>query len=165
MISSSRSRLLVLIFNFGLSVLMVTSPSDAGSHVELLKGQTVYVPAYSHIYYGDKEQPFYLTFTLSVRNTDPDHPITIDSVEYYDTDGKLVKRYTKGPVNLGAMASIRYVVRETDKAGGSGANFIVRWRSDAKVTVPIVESIMISTQTQQGVSFTSRGQAIREDCE
>jgi hypothetical protein len=165
MISSSRRRVLALIFNLGLSVLMLTSPPDAGSHVKRLKGQTIYVPAYSHIYYGDKEQPFYLTVTLSIRNTDPDHPITIISVEYYDTEGKLIKRYTENAVRLGAMASTRYVVKESDKAGGSGANFIVRWQSDAKVTEPIVESIMISTQTQQGVSFTSRGQAIKEDYE
>jgi hypothetical protein len=41
----------------------------------------------------------------------------------------------------------------------------VRWKSEAKVTEPIVESIMISTKTQLGLSFTSRGQAIKEDCE
>jgi hypothetical protein len=165
MINSSRRRVVAMIFNFGLTVLMLTSPLNAGSHVKLLKGQTIYVPAYSHIYYGDTEQPFYLTVTLSIRNTDPDLPITIDSVEYYDTDGKLIKRYTENAVKLGAMASTRYVVKESDKTGGSGANFIVRWKSDAKVTEPITESIMISTQTQQGVSFTSRGQAIREDYE
>ncbi|MBR9985271.1 MAG: DUF3124 domain-containing protein [Desulfosarcina sp.] len=26
----------------------------------LFRGQTVYVPRYSHIYSGDREQPFYL---------------------------------------------------------------------------------------------------------
>lgn len=165
MISSGRRRVSALIFSLGLSVFMLIFSLEADAHVKLLKGQTIYVPAYSHIYYGDREQPFYLTVTLSVRNTDPDHPITIVSIEYYDTDGKLIKRYTEKAVKLGALASTRFVVKESDKAGGSGANFIVRWKSDAKVTEPIAESIMISTQTQQGVSFTSRGQAIKEDYE
>ena len=30
------------------------------------------------------------------------------------------------------------------------------------VYVPIIESVMIGTQTQQGISFTSRGQVIAE---
>ena len=30
------------------------------------KGQTVYVPVYSHIYSGDRELPFYLAATLSI---------------------------------------------------------------------------------------------------
>ena len=163
MVSSSRTRLvLALILNLGLFVFTLTFPLPAGSQTKLLKGQTIYVPAYSHIYHGDKEQPFYLTVTLSIRNTDPDHSITIVSVEYYDKDGKLIKRYNENEIKLGNLASTRYIVKESDKAGGSGANFIVKWKSDAKVTEPIVESIMISTQTQQGVSFTSRGQAIRE---
>jgi Protein of unknown function (DUF3124) len=163
MISSGRRGVVALILSLGLSVFALAFPLPAGSQVRLLKGQTVYVPAYSHVYYGDREQPFYLTVTLSIRNTDPDHPITIVSVEYYDTDGRLLQRYLDNEATLGAMASTRYVVKGSDKAGGSGANFIVRWKSGARVTEPIVESIMISTQAQQGVSFTSRGQAIRED--
>jgi hypothetical protein len=46
----------------------------------------------------------------------------------------------------------------------SGNNHFSRfsWKSLEKVTEPIVETIMISTRTQQGISFTSRGQAIQE---
>ena len=58
------------------------------------------------------------------------------------------------------MESLRYVIPESDKSGGSGANFIVEWKSDKYVNPPIVESVMIGTQTQQGISFTSRGRVI-----
>ncbi len=146
-----------------LLVLILAGPAASG--IRLLKGQTVYVPAYSHIYHGDREVPFYLTVTLSIRNTDPSQSITLVSVDYYDTDGKLIKSYMDKEVKLGPMASTRYVVQESDKSGGSGANFVVRWKSDSKVTEPIMESVMISTSTQQGISFTSRGQAIREEAE
>jgi hypothetical protein len=50
----------------------------AGADMRLFKGQTVYVPVYSHIYSGDREQPFYLAATLSIRNTDTKHAITLD---------------------------------------------------------------------------------------
>ena len=43
----------------------------------LSKGQAIYVPAYSHIYCGDRERPFLLAVTVSIRNTDPNQPIKI----------------------------------------------------------------------------------------
>ena len=136
--------------------------ADAASERILSKGQTVYVPVYSHIYSGDREHPFYLTATLSVRNTDRKHAITILSVDYYDSKGKLLKPYLENPVNLNPLATNRYIIKESDKSGGSGANFIVKWKSSVKVNAPIVESIMIGTKTQQGISFISRGRVIQE---
>lgn len=126
------------------------------------KGQTVYVPIYSHVYGGDREQRVLLTATVSIRNTDAVHAITVVSVDYYDSQGKLVRHYLQQPVALKAMASTRYVVGESDKIGGSGASFIVTWNSVVLVSRPIVESVMIGTKMQQGISFTSRGQVIEE---
>ena len=127
---------------------------------DLSKMQLVYVPAYSHIYSGNKERPFLLTVTLSIRNIDPNHSIKIVMVNYYETQGKLLKKYIDKPIILNPLESLRYVIPEKDKSGGSGANFMVDWQSDGFVNPPIIESIMIGTQSQQGVSFTSRGQKV-----
>jgi len=124
------------------------------------KGQLVYVPAYSHIYSGNRERPFLLTVTLSIRNIDPKHQIKITLVEYYETQGKLLKKFIDRPKTLKPLESLRYVIPERDTSGGSGANFMVEWQSDKFINPPIVESIMIGTQSQQGVSFTSRGREI-----
>lgn len=145
-----------------LAALLLCIADPAASVVKRLRGQTVYVPAYSHIYHGDKEAPFYLTVTLSIRNTDPAHPITVLSVQYFDTDGNLVGSYQETEKTLRPMGSVEYVVKESEKKGGSGANFVVKWKSDAKVTEPIIEAVMISTALQQGISFSSRGQAVEE---
>lgn len=126
----------------------------------LSRGQQIYVPAYSHIYHGSSERPFLLAVTVSIRNIDPAHAITITVVDYYETAGAHLKRYLESPVVLRPLESLRYVVPERDKSGGSGANFIVEWRSRAPVNPPIVETVMIGTQTQQGISFTSRGRVI-----
>ena len=148
-----------------LSIMILHGMVFAGSisaEVKRFRGQTVYVPAYSHIYTGNRELAFNLTINLSVRNTDPDRSITVTRVSYYDTQGKLVRRYLNEDKPLGPMASMRFIVKESDKSGGDGANFIVEWKSEEKVTEPIIEAVMISTASTQGVSFTSRGQAIRE---
>ncbi|MGD9824867.1 MAG: DUF3124 domain-containing protein [Desulfobacter sp.] len=121
----------------------------------LSKGQKVYVPAYSHIYTGNRQIPSLLTVTLSIRNTDMSHTIEVVFVDYYDTKGTLLKNYLLSPVFLKPLESIRYVVDYYDKAGGAGANFIVEWRSENAVNPPIMETIMIGSRS----SFTSRGQA------
>jgi Protein of unknown function (DUF3124) len=126
----------------------------------LSKGQTIYVPAYSHIYYGNRERPIFLTITLSIRNIDTDKEIKITLADYYETQGKLLKQFIKTPVVLKPLESLRYVIPESDKAGGSGANFIVKWQSDKLANPPLIESVMISTQSTQGISFTSRGREI-----
>lgn len=150
------SHLLIL-----LSVFIVShQPLYAGELSGLSYGQTIYVPAYSHIYSGNNERPFLLTVTLSIRNIDPSHKITIILADYYETQGTLLKKHIQTPVTLNPLESLRYVIPERDTTGGSGANFIVEWKADKPVNPPIVESIMIGTQTQQGISFTSRGREI-----
>ena len=85
------------------------------------------------------------------------------SSKHYETQGQLLKKYIKTPVILKPLESLRYVVPEKDESGGSGANFMVEWKADKPVNPPIVESIMIGTQSGQGVSFTSRGRVIIPD--
>jgi len=142
----------------------ILMPADLfAEEVPLSAGQTVYVPIYSHIYSGVKGRPFDLAATLSIRNTNLKHPITVLAVKYYDSDGKLVKDYLKEPTQLNALVSTRYIITEGDKTGGSGANFIVVWTSERNVNPPIIEAVMIGTHSGQGISFLSRGQVIRED--
>jgi len=141
---------------------LLSVQADAKNYLDVSKGQTVYIPVYSHIYQGDRESPVYLAVTLSLRNVDPKSPITILYADYHDSKGRLLKQYQEGPVQLPPSGSIRYVVAESDKAGGSGAFFKVAWQSETPVTSPIMESVMIGTKSQQGISFTSRGQVIAE---
>lgn len=128
--------------------------------IPLSQGQTVYVPAYSHIYGGNRELPLLLTVTLSLRNVDSKHPIIISAVGYYGTKGELIKKYLTQAITLGPLESMRYIIAQKDKSGGSGANFLVEWNAAAPVNPPLIEAIMIGAGGQQGISFTSRGQVI-----
>lgn len=119
--------------------------------------RVVYVPDYSHIYHGSNLRRFALTTTLSIRNTDPDRSITVTSVRYYDTEGELDRRFLEEPRRLDPLGTVEFVVAEHDTSGGSGANFIVEWSADRPVSQPVIESVMISTRSGQGLSFTSRG--------
>ncbi|MGB3209386.1 MAG: DUF3124 domain-containing protein [Desulforhopalus sp.] len=141
--------------------LLQASFLHASEPMAMTTGQTVYIPAYSHIYHGNKETPLLLSVTLSIRNIDPNNSLTVTTVNYHETEGPLVKEYIKEPVVLGPLGSKRYIVPQKDNTGGSGANFIVGWQAETPINPPIIESVMIGTQSQLGISFTSRGQAIR----
>ncbi len=135
---------------------------SANSNKILSHGQSIYVPVYSHIYHGDQERKFNLTATLSIRNTNLKKDIILHSIDYFDSNGELLKNYLDVPIVLKKFSTIRYIIKAKDKSGGSGAKFIVRWKSKELSNAPIIEAIMISTKGQQGISFVSRGQAIDE---
>lgn len=126
------------------------------------KGQTVYVPSYSHIFVGDRLKTFDLTTSLAIRNSDPDTSITVTKVDYFDASGRFIRHMLKTPRIVRPVSTLVYVIDESDKAGGVGASFIVSWKSTVRVSSPIVETVMIGTGMQQGISFTSRGQVVRE---
>lgn len=133
------------------------------NQISISKGQIIFVPAYSHIYQGNKQEQFPLSVTLSIRNTSLTDSIVIRSVRYYNSGGKLVKQQTKENLQLAPLATTEFFIPQQDSSGGSGANFIVEWVADKKsVTEPIVEAVMISTSFQQGVSFTTSGRVIQE---
>jgi hypothetical protein len=139
----------------------LTRPRAGGVEIEApsggfhaAAGQTLYVPAYSSIYTTDQSQPFNLAVTLSVRNTDPKHPIVMTSVRYFDHDGTLIQDYLKKPLNVGPMAAVEFFVRENDTRGGVSASFVLEWLAEMPVSAPVVETVMVGTASSRGVAFT-----------
>lgn len=128
---------------------------------KLVTAQTVYVPIYSHIYMVEPGRKMNLTATLSVRNTDLSQPIIVTAANYYDTNGKLVRKYLDKPIELGALAATEFVIAQEDVSGGSGAAFIVEWGAQKKTSTPVIEAVMINTSGNQGVSFISPGRVIK----
>ena len=118
--------------------------------------QMVYVPVYSHIYHQGGV-PYLLETTLSVRNTDMDQAIYLSSVKYFDTAGELVKSHLDQAIKLGPLQTIEFLVERRDSAGGSGANFLVEWRSESEVDRPLVEAVMVGTSGTQGICFERTG--------
>ncbi len=151
-----------VVLGFTLTLVMCAVTGLAGSGVELSTGQTVYVPIYSHIYAGPKSRPINLAATFSIRNTDPEHWISVESVQYHRSDGKLIKDYLTKPMRLAPLSADRFIVKEADTTGGSGANFIVIWKADTQVSAPIMQGVMVSTRSQLGISFVTQGRAVRE---
>lgn len=141
---------------------LCSSHANANPPVQLSKGATVYVSIYSHIYAGPKRIIYNLAAMLSIRNTDPKFQITIMKADYYNSEGKMVKKYLKEPLTLDPLATKEFYIQEYDTSGGSGANFIVTWSSKETVNKPIIEGIMTGLRSGQGISFRCPGQEIKE---
>jgi hypothetical protein len=137
------------------------SPAEA-NNLTLVTGQLVFVPAYSQVVYGSGNQTLALNATLAIHNTDPDDPIIIRSVRYYDTDGTLVRDFIDSPVQLGPLATTGFVVIAGETPGGWGTNFMVEWGAPEAVYEPIIEAVMVSQRGAEGVSFISPGRVVSE---
>jgi Protein of unknown function (DUF3124) len=146
----------LLIFSGFLAVPVEAAPPA------LSRGQLIFVPVYSHIFFGDRQQSFNLSVTLSLRNTDLTAPIEITSVRYYDEKGKLVKDYAPPAITIEPLASARFYIKESDVSAGSEASFLVRWQSPQKISPPVIEGLMVGTSFGQGISFTSSGRVLQE---
>lgn len=117
---------------------------------------TVYIPVYSDIYSEHRLASTLLTATLSIRSTSLRDTTYIHSIDYYDTQGKLVRNYIDRTLILGPMQSIDYVIDRDDTSGGTGANFLVTWGAGLD-TKPLFQAVMIGTSGQHGLSFITEG--------
>ena len=138
-----------------------TPPPVSIEDLEIVTGQVIYVPAYSEVFYNDRNT-LDLTITLAIHNTDLEHPIIIKSVRYYDTHGNLVEEYVDQARQLDPIATASIVLAGDNTRGGVGANFIVEWVAETGVYEPVVEAIMINTSGQQGISLLSPGRVISQ---
>ena len=140
-------------------------PITTSGYLDLSSGQLVYVPAYSQIHSvfpNTSDSRINLAVTLSIRNTDMNHPIIIKSVSYYGDDGILLKEYIEAPFILSKMASISFNISRLDVSGGIGANFIVEWGAEQTVTEPYIQAIMIGAEGNRGFSWRNPGYVIND---
>ena len=142
---------------------LLAAPALAERILRQAQSQKVYVPVYSHVYQGIKGRPYNLSALLSIRNVDIKESITILSVKYYDDHGNMVEDFVNKPTVVPAMATFEVHIPERDQKGGSGANFTVKWKSDKKVSIPVIQAVMIGTASTQGISFVCDGVVIEED--
>jgi hypothetical protein len=107
----------------------------------LSSGQSIYLPIYSHMLYGNlgrsgRASQVLLSALVSIRNTDVRRPLRILSLELF--------------------------VELNDASGGSGANFIITWDSDAPVNPPLVEALHANMDGGKAVIFMTQSVPIND---
>jgi len=143
----------------------VNYPSHSYTNVQIdtttLKlNETDYLPVYSDIYHLDGTKRFLLTATISIRNITLHDSAYVLSANYNDSYGKLLRQFIERPILLKPLESIEFVIEDKEKKGGAGASFLVNWGGNKATTQLLIQSIMIGTAAQQGLSFTSEAKVI-----
>ena len=127
-----------------------------------LQAELIYVPIYSSIFYENGRHTLDLAATLSIYNVNPDRQVTIVRADYFNTAGKLVKKYLDRPLVLDALQTTNLFVDKSDSAGGTGANFVVDWKSKEGATSPLIEAVMVNASSNLGIAFTTAGKVVRQ---
>ncbi len=122
----------------------------------LNKSGKVYIPVYSNIYQRSRNERTSLTSTLSIHNTSETDTLFISRIDYFNTEGKLVKKYLESTIYLNTFETVEYVVDEADDSGGSGANFVVHWYGSRKLN-PLFQAVMIGGLGNKSFSFSTQG--------
>ena len=126
------------------------------------RGQTIYAAAYSYVLLGSGTQKFLVTSTLVIRNADRANAIVVTSVDYRDSKGEHLRHYVEEPIVIAPLASVEFVVQESDTTGGHSPSFIVQWEANKSVNAPVVETLMIGGLGTKGISFVGRAWVIEE---
>jgi len=128
---------------------------------DLALNDLIYVPIYSDVYADLQNPALPLSATLSIRNTDFKDSLFINRLEYFNTQGELVRDYLKGEIiGLPPMATINYVIEKEDDTGGAGANFIVSIHAKNNKIAPIIQAVMVHHSGNKGFAFTTDGYSI-----
>ena len=132
--------------------------------VELTTGYAIYVPIYRCFYqiYGSTRDAYSLTSTACIHNTDPKQAIKVLSIDYYNSSGKLVKKFLDEPITIKPWNSKEITIQPSTEQEDFGGNLIIRWKSDQPANSPVVEVLMTGQILNRGVSFTTRGVEVKE---
>ena len=149
------------------ALLIAASAASPAQEPPPSAGQTLYLPIYSHMLYGNlgkggKASSVLLSALVSLRNTDARRPIRVLSAKYFDTNGRLLGDRLGGTVVLPPLGTHELFVELNDASGGSGANFIVRWEADQPVSPPMVEALHANMDGGKAVIFLTRAVPIAE---
>ena len=133
----------------------------------LVKAQSLYLPIYSHMLYGNLGEKntashVLLSALVSIRNTDPKRPLRVLSAKYFDTQGKLLNERVPAPVVLPPLGTLELFVELNDASGGSGANFVIKWEADQPINPPLVESLHANMDSGKAVIFMTQAVPLSE---
>jgi len=138
-----------------------TKKTEKTNFNDLVQGKS-YLSVYSKIYQRFENRTSELTTTISIRNISITDTIYILKADYFNTDGDNIRHYIQKPIYLKPMETVEIIIAEDDKEGGSGANFVFDWAVKNNKNPPLFEAVMITTNSQQGLSFLTRGVQIFE---
>ena len=73
----------------------------------------------------------------------------------------MLKDYLAAPRTIPPLGTVELFVPRSDASGGSGANFLIAWKSDVAVNPPLAEAIHTEFEVARTLIFTTQGQPVK----
>jgi len=130
----------------------------------LSTGQSLYLPAYSHLYHGDvnprtgKPSETPISVHVSIRNTDPRMAMKVTSARYYDADGKLLRELLATPRTIPPYGTHELHVARPDTVGTS---FVIEWSAERPINPPLVEALHADFREARTLLFVTTARPIQ----
>jgi uncharacterized protein DUF3124 len=145
------------------SGLAVAQSPDGG-----VKSQLLYLPIYSHIWHGEFDrngQPSrsLVSVSVSIRNTDLSKSIYVTSAQYFNTEGRKLREFISAPKTIAPMGTYELFIPRSDDTGGSGANFVIAWKTEIIASPPIVEALHAYLPGAPSIVFTTSARQIARE--
>src|SRR5487761_2471582 len=67
------------------------------------------------------------------------------------------------PRTIAPMGTYEIFIPGSDDTGGSGANFVISWKSDARVNAPMVEAVHANLPAGRAIAFIASARPIDTD--
>lgn len=119
-----------------------------------------YLSIYSQIDNSKQQTIYKFTPTVSLQNTSEKDTIYLSKVNYYDANGKLLKKYLKKPIYISPLETLNIHIEEFDVFDITGSKFIFDWKTPKDCPEPIFEGLMSSTIDAQNLIFTTKAKRI-----
>ena len=128
--------------------------------IENAEGQIVYVLIYSCIETDTgKIQPLYSI--PGIRNSDPEQNIIITSASFYEGKCNIVKQYPDENLELAPFDTRTLLVNKRSiRAGSSAANFMTKWKPDARVYEPVTDAVTYGSHEGMSITLKSVGRLL-----
>jgi hypothetical protein len=122
------------------------------------RGQVIMLPVHDNVLIGPKKRALTLSGSFLAINPNPDKPLQLTSIVLYDQQGDLLQTLLAAPQELAPLANLRYEVPKLKVRGA----LLIEWRAKAPVSPLYLEALYVGAAGQQGISFTTQGQVIKE---
>ena len=147
-----------------LLLLALAAPAHGGERAPST-GQSVYLPIYAYVRYGDKDakgaaKAEEVATMVSIRSTEPERELRLLSLRYYNGDGRMLRELLPQPRLLRPLQAAEFFIERRDIEGGSGASAVLRWEADAPVNPPLVQSLHVEVKLNRALSFITDGVVI-----
>jgi hypothetical protein len=151
---------IIVIFLFSLNIL----PPSQLAAAEMSTGGTIFVPAYRSFYqiYGSTRDSYALTSTAFLHNIDPKQSIEVLSIEFFDSEGKLIKNLLEAPLLIKPRNSKEITIQPRTQPEDCAAHLSVHWKSSHPANTPLVEVLMVGQVLNRGISFLTQGYEVKK---